>query len=435
MKKTSKIIKAQLVSIIRKMNDSPELFVKNPGRDFTRRRKLSFEKMIMLLLTMGGGSLQTELYKHEGYTAHTPTSSAFIQQRDKLKPFALEHILHEFAIPSAKDKHYKGYRLLAVDGSDLHTPTNPNEIENFFQGHPGEKGYNLLHLNALYDLFNQIYVDAMLQNRRCTNEHKALTSMVDRSPIERALLIADRGYEAYNNLAHIEQKGWKYLVRIKDVGARTGILTGLKLPKSSEFDVCIKRILTRKQTKEVKDKPELYRFMPTNSTFDFFNDDQYYLLSFRIVRFKIADDTFETIITNLSTEQFSSDELKNLYNMRWGIETAFRSLKYAVGLVCFHSKKAEHISQEVFAALIMYNFSKMIASQIIIQKKDTRYDYQINFFVAVHVCKRFLHTCEMAHPPDIEALILANTLPVRNGRCFARNVRFRQAVSFNYRIS
>lgn len=437
MKKPSKIIKAQLMSIIGKMSADPELFVKNPGRDFTRRRKLSFEKMMTLLLTMGGGSLQTELYKHEGYTAHAPTSSAFIQQRDKLKPFALEYILHEFAIPSAKAKRYKGYRLLAVDGSDLHTPTNPNETENFFQGNPSERGYNLMHLNALYDLFNRTYVDAIIQNRRRVNEHKALTSIVDRSSIGRALVIADRGYECYNNLAHIEQKGWKYLIRIRDATSGTSILTGLKLPESSEFDVCIERILTRKQTNEIKGKPELYRFLPINSTFDFFDFDQhrFYPLSFRIVRFKITDDTYETVITNLNNEQFSSDELKNLYNMRWGIETAFRSLKYAVGLVCFHSKKTEHISQEVFAALIMYNFSEMIASQVIIQQKDTQHEYQINFSLTVHFCKRFLNTCEMAHPPDIEALILANTLPVRNGRCFPRKVRFRQAVSFNYRIS
>jgi hypothetical protein len=43
MKKPLKILKTQLMSIIRKMNDSLELFVKNPGRDLTRRRKLSFE--------------------------------------------------------------------------------------------------------------------------------------------------------------------------------------------------------------------------------------------------------------------------------------------------------------------------------------------------------------------------------------------------------
>ena len=40
--------------------------------------------------------------------------------------------------------------------------------------------------------------------------------MVDRSAIESALLLADRGYESYNNLAHIQEKGWNFLIRIKD---------------------------------------------------------------------------------------------------------------------------------------------------------------------------------------------------------------------------
>lgn len=437
MKKPSKIIKAQIMSIIRQMASNTDLFVKNPGKDFTRKRKLNFEKMMLLLLGMGGGSLQTELLKHEGYAANTATTSAFVQQRDKILTFALEYILHEFVPVSDKAKRYKGYRLLAVDGSDLHTPTNPKDMENFFQGHLDEKGYNLMHLNALYDLCNRIYVDALLQNRRCANEHAALTAMIDRSYIqEQAILIADRGYESYNNLAHIERKGWKYLIRIKDISSN-GILSGLELPKTPEFDVDIRRILTRKQTKEVKAKPELYRFLPANSTFDFLDlhKNRFYPIAFRIVRFKITNNTYETVITNLSSNQFPSSELKNLYEMRWGVETAFRTLKYAVGLISFHSKKTEYISQEVFAALIMYNFSAMIASHVIIQRKDTRYVYQINFSLAIQVCKHFLFSCKMKHPPDVEALILANTLPVRKGRCFARKVRFRQAVSFNYRIS
>ena len=437
MKNPSKAVKTQLMSIIREMTSNSDLFVKEPGRDFSRERKLSFEKMLRLLLVMGGGSLQTELYKHEGYAVNTATSSAFIQQRDKIQPLAFEYILHEFTPASAKAKRYKGFRLLSVDGSDLHTPTNPKETDSYFQLHPDEKGYNLMHLNALYDLCNQIYLDAIIQNRRHVNEHKALTNMVDCSPIGKALVIADRGYEAYNDLAHIEQKGWKYLIRIRDAVSGTGILTGLKLPESPEFDVSVQRILTRKQTKDVKAKPELYRFLPTNSTFDFLDRNQhmYYPLSFRIVRFKITDDTYETLITNLDREPFPPSELKSLYRMRWGIETAFRSLKYAVGLISFHSKKAVYISQEVFAALITYNFSAMVTSQVIIEQKYTQYDYQVNFSLAVQICKRFFYSCEMAHPPDVEALILANTLPVRNGRCFARKVRFRQAVGFNYRIS
>ena len=437
MKKPSKVIKEQLMSIIRQMASNPELFVKNPKKDFTRKRKLNFEKMLLLLLGMGSGSLQTELLKYERYTANTATASAFIQQRDKIKPFALEHILYQFTSASIKAKGYKGYRLLAIDGSDLHTPTNPTETDNFFQRHSDAKGYNLMHLNALYDLCNQVYVDALLQNRRHINEHAALIAMVNRSCIqEPVILIADRGYEGYNNLAHIEQKGWNYLIRIKDV-ASTGILAGLKLPESSEFDVNIQRILTRKQTKDVKSRPEIYRFLSNKSKFDFLDlhESKFYSIAFRIVRFEITNNTYETVITNLSTNQFSSSVLKSLYHLRWGIETAFRSLKYAVGLICFHSKKAEHISQEVTASLIMYNFSAMIASCVIIQRKDTQYDYQINFSLTVQVCKYFFYSCEMARPPDVEALILANTLPVRNGRCFPRKVRFRQAIGFNYRIS
>ena len=40
--------------------------------------------------------------------------------------------------------------------------------------------------------------------------------MVDRSNIPQALVIADRGYESYNNMAHIQEKGWFFLIRIKD---------------------------------------------------------------------------------------------------------------------------------------------------------------------------------------------------------------------------
>lgn len=58
----------------------------------------------------------------------------------------------------------------------------------------------------MYDLLQCIYLDAIIQKRRNWNESKALTDMVDRSNIEKVLLLADRGYESYNNLAHIQEK-------------------------------------------------------------------------------------------------------------------------------------------------------------------------------------------------------------------------------------
>ena len=47
----------------------------------------------------------------------------------------------------------------------------------------------------------------------------------------------------------------------------------------------------------------------------------------RIVRFKIIYDTYEYIITNLDRNEFSANEMKDLYNKRQGIEISFRELK------------------------------------------------------------------------------------------------------------
>ena len=57
-------------------------------------------------------------------------------------------------------------------------------------------------------------MDAVVQKRKEANENAALVQMVDRSDIAGpAIVIADRGCEAYNTLEHIARKGWKYLIR------------------------------------------------------------------------------------------------------------------------------------------------------------------------------------------------------------------------------
>jgi len=96
MRPTPQIIKGKLKSIIRDMAGKPELFVKNPGRDFTRRRKIGFARVIGLILGMGRGSLPVEMLEACKYAADSPTASAFIQQRDKILPLAFEFLLHEF---------------------------------------------------------------------------------------------------------------------------------------------------------------------------------------------------------------------------------------------------------------------------------------------------------------------------------------------------
>jgi hypothetical protein len=433
-------LKETLTSLIREMAAAPALYVKNPEKDFTRKKKLPFETVMQFLISMGGNSLYKELLESQGYDVNTATTSAFVQQRNKILPSAVEFLFHEFTQSYMDIKDYRGYRLLAVDGSDLHIATDSTDTDTYFQSQSNTKGYNLLHLNAAYDLCNRLYVDAIVQPRRLCNEGQALAAMVNRSPIKgKAIVTADRGYESYNNFAHIESKGWNYVIRVKDLDSN-GILSGLRLPASGEFDTDVHLTLTKKQIKEVKAHPEIYKFVPSTSTFDFLDLQKslFYPISFRVVRFVLPNGAYETVITNLSATDFPPDEIKSIYNMRWGIETSFRALKYTVGLTNFHAKKQASIIQEIFARMILYNFAEMMTSHVVISQIDKRHSYQVNFTVAVHVCRHFLRSRDDGPPPDVEALIRKNILPIRPirpGQKNTRKIRYKSVVSFVYRVA
>lgn len=429
--------KRNLTSIIKQMNHSIEDFVKNPGKDFSRNRKLSFETVITLLLSMNGNNLSKELLDYFNYDLKTASSSAFIQQRAKIAPNALDYLFKTFTASYKNHKTFLGYRLLAADGSTLNIAHNPTDVDSYIKSSEHARGYNLLHLNTLYDLSNKLYLDAQIQPIRKQNETGALIEMVDRSPLsDDVILIADRGYESYNVFAHIEEKGWKYLIRVKD-NSRRSIVSTLNLPPTDEFDETFQLTLTRKQTKEIKANPKKYKFLPKNARFDYFEltNRLFYDLSFRVVRFKITENTYETIITNLDQGAFSPERLKEMYHMRWGIETSFRELKYAIGLVNFHSKKMEYIVQEIFAKLTMYNFCEMITLNVMISENKRKHKYQVNFTAAIHICRHYFRCRENETPPDVERLIQQYILPIREGRQDKRKIRYKSTVPFNYRVS
>ena len=437
-----RIVKEVLNTAIAKLCENAKMFVKNPKRDFTRDRKLPLREMISILLCMEGGSLTNELLRYFKCSKHTASSSAFIQQRQKIKESAFPSLFDLFVKNTDKDRLYKGYRLLAADGSDIQIPTNPNHADSYFPGANGQKPYNLLHLDAVYDLLQRTYLDAAVCGRKKADERGALCNMVDRSSVSKAIVIADRGYESYNLLAHIQEKGWKYLIRIKDIDS-SGIASSLNLPATQEFDTSFQLHLTKRQTKAAREllhDTNRYKFLYANCPFDYLPSSSrkhdpltFYYLPFRIVRFKISDSCYETVITNLDTETFPPDELKRLYGMRWGIETSFRELKYTLGLLHFHAKKVENITQEIFARLIMYNFSELITSHVVIHKPNRKHPYKANFSVAVQVCRQFL--LGNISPPDVEAAISKNVSVTHIGRSNPRNMVVKHAVSFLYRIA
>ena len=331
--------------------------------------------------------------------------------------------------------------IFAIDGSDIQIPTNPTDTESYIAGTNGHKGYNLLHINALYDLNKHIYSDVIIQKARERNEHKAFQELVDCSEITKALIIADRGYESFNSMAHIQEKGWFFLIRVRD--GNNGIKQGLDLPESDCFDVNISLKLTRKKTNAVKEllkDKNHYRMVSSTQPFDFLplknkkaEPTRFYELNFRIVRFPISEDIYETVVTNLDEDRYPAIEIKKLYASRWGIETSFRDLKYTVGLLNFHSKKVMCILQEIYAHMIMYNFAEMITSHVAIEKKQRKYTYKANFSVATHICRLFYR--EKTTPPDLEAIIAKNLIPIRPDRHRERNVKAKIFQGFLYRVA
>ena len=220
-------IRTALLHSIQTAAKNLDICVKNPKKDFSRKRKLPLETMLLMLVGMGSGSLSKELYDWFEFSADMPSVSAFVQQRNKVRPEAMELVFREFTDSFGLDSKFQGYRLLAVDGSDLRLPSNPNDAFSAIKNGENRKNYNLVHLNAMYDILNKIYVDATIQPKRGMNEHSALVSMVDRSKIqENVIALMDRGYESFNNIAHFQEKSWNYIIRAKE---SYGIITNLSL--------------------------------------------------------------------------------------------------------------------------------------------------------------------------------------------------------------
>ena len=69
----------------------------HPDIDFQRNRKLSAQKLISFLVSQGSSSTKVEMLDFWGLDdSSLPTSSALNQQRQKLKPDAMEAVFRHF---------------------------------------------------------------------------------------------------------------------------------------------------------------------------------------------------------------------------------------------------------------------------------------------------------------------------------------------------
>lgn len=178
--KHSDAIKAMLLMTINEIAADPRKYAVNPGKDFTRNRKM--------------GVLR---YHHD----------------------ALANLLFLFN-SKLKKKLYNGkYQFIACDGSAADIFRNPDDPDTFFEPNgKSTRGFNQVHINAFYSILDRRFTNLVIQPGRKRNEYAAFCDMVDAAGRKEppTIYFADMGYASYNNFAHVIENGQFFLIRCND---------------------------------------------------------------------------------------------------------------------------------------------------------------------------------------------------------------------------
>jgi ribosomal protein L17 len=159
----------------------------------------------------------------------------------------------------------------------------------------------------------------------------------------------------------------------------------------------------------------------------------------RVVKFPLKTGEIEYLITNL--EDFTYEEMTNLYTVRWGIETLYYTLKYKLQIEKFTSSIPQIIEQDFLSSLLVYNIiqtTKNEAERLIDQNKY-KHEMKINENMAVGFFKNELILL-MLEKDEEQRLNLYDKLiskifrfkvPIRKGRTFERKFKRENKNSFN----
>ena len=423
---------------------------------FTRCRKLDAVDLIKLILNMGAGSLNAELLKAFPDVKLRMTASAFEQQKAKLKPECFKKIMLELnQAQTIRQLLDNKYLVAAIDGSDFDQPFNPKS-ENIFQSKDGRK-YCQLHVNALYDVLNKLYLDLIVQPRQKMDERDAALTMLKKLAQQEKdfLVLMDRGYSSFNLIENCNRlKHCQYVIRTKANPGVGGAIKEIAAMPNREYDVDLScRVtdshyyyLTHKDIERflhlILHKKHHYKAIRSKNTQDLRWDfEDLCNVKFRVCKFRInppgSADEWEVLVTNLDRDEFPLKRMKEIYHLHWGIETSFRELKYDLAGVQFHSKKDQFIYMELYAHFAMYNAVSLSTAACSQPNTKRKYHYQLDFKMACHVWQQCFGSNDYSDKNFSRLLLnMASYLtPIRPGRKDKRNLKAKLVICFPYRLA
>lgn len=416
-------------------------------RDDRDGSKLPLETFVKILIS-DHDKTQTELmqswFEDKGPRA---SSSAFTQVKKKVRYSFFWKLFYEInQILLSGDLFEERYRLIAIDGSNKPTAVNKDEPENIVhrKDEPQETIRAGQHMSLMLDIGSQVFLGCYIQSQKCKDERKAAMIMIEHYrrlyhddgviPV----FIMDRGYFSYKLALMLEKLGYKYLIRTK-----TREFSSLfpELIENSGIKDAVKTLTWHQRYKEKTSADSKY--LPKTLMRQIDEKAEFIKFPVRGVSFQLDSGEYEYLLTNLIDKRRTTEFYLDLYHLRWQIETAIGQLKYGAGLRISHSRKAEFVKQEIYAALICWNLTVTIARFAALKeeqaavKRHRRHQYRINLtnavrFMKKQLCSRWRLDREF-NAEEIESEICREKSCVRPGRSFKRNLRAKRFIWYSWR--
>lgn len=380
------------------------------GKDFTRKRVFSFGRLILFQINLATKSLNVELsrfFRRIRYNREEKSYSkqSYSEARMKMKHSAYielnEELVKGYYI-EGDYKQYKGYRVLAIDGSRIQLPNKEDVVEEFGLAENGGKTIPMAMSSTAYDVINKIAVNTYLERYEADERNladKHLNKIKELTPAVRNIILMDRGYPSLYLFTRMLDLGHDFVVRCNDMSFIREIK---EFARSEETDKIIEVDLTSRLRKylsmgKLANRPDR--------------------IILRAVKIKLTTGVTEYLISSLTDKiAFTKDDLKELYHLRWDEETYFNFQKNVLEIENFSGRTPETIRQDYYARILSSNIcslmiedaQEVIDEQVRMNDGLKHTDYKVNRLVAMGIIKD--EVIEMLLSPEYQWRIRYNKL-------------------------
>lgn len=343
------------------------------------------------------------------------TKSAFVQARKKIRPEVFDELsrvlLNEFyADNDSAIKLWNGFRLLAVDGTRITLPIT-SELKAIYGETKNQYSTVLVQAkcSVIYDVLNKYVLDGILGPVVRGERDLALTHLEYCKSND--LIIYDRGYPSYDFILQHVKRELNYLMRVKTSFSRLV----MDFEKSRKKSLVV-AIYPGKNAK-LSDK-DYTKNCP---------------IKVRLIRVELGKDNVEILMTSLlDSNLYPTNQFKELYFKRWGVETFYDELKNKLRVEHFSGYSNQSILQDFKAALFVSNVQRLIVSELEDDFKESnqgkKYEYKVNTNISYGLLKNrvvalFLDTKTDGTDivKELKSLYRSHLVPIRPNRRIERN--------------